>query len=878
MNSKDIRSAFFDFFRNKNHVIVPSSPMVIKDDPTLMFTNAGMNQFKDFFLGTKHPKNKRLANSQKCLRVSGKHNDLEEVGVDTYHHTMFEMLGNWSFGDYFKKEAISWSWELFIDIYKLDKSRLYVTVFDGDKEDNTLADEESYEFWKKHVDEEHILKCSKKDNFWEMGTQGPCGPSSEIHIDIRDDKERKEISGRDLVNKDHPQVVELWNLVFIEYNRKANGSLETLSNKHVDTGMGLERLAMVLQSKKSNYDSDLFSSLIQRVEKISNKKYSFQSDNQKQEKINIAIRVIVDHVRAISFSIADGQMPSNTGAGYVIRRILRRAVRYGYQYLGIESPFLHELIEDVSDEFRGVFDEVYSQKELIKKVVYQEENSFYRTLEIGLKRIEQICKEAVENEIKSISGKLAFELYDRYGFPFDLTKLIIKENNLLVDDLEFEKALSEQKTRSKKDAEKELSDWAFLVKDSKQEFIGYDETSSKVSIVKYRKVKVKGKFIYQLVFNITPFYPEGGGQIGDVGFIQNGSDKTLIRDTKKENGEILHITEKLPSNFKDEFLANVDVKKRDLSAKNHTSTHLLHLALRTVLGDHVEQKGSLVNPEYLRFDFSHFSKVSKDELEKVERMVNEEIRKSLPLFEKRKVPINEAKESGAMMLFGEKYGEEVRTIQFGDSIELCGGIHVNSTSEIGNFKILSESSISAGIRRIEAISSSKADEYIASKISIFDEVSDLLKNPNNVVKAIQDLQQENQRFLKLIENYKKEKLNSIKSDLISSSELINDINFIGFKSDLDADSLKKLAFDLKGELSNLFLVLISNANNKPLISIMIDDSLVKLKDWNAGKIIRELAKEIKGGGGGQAFFATAGGSDLSGLDNVIPKAKKILFT
>ncbi|MBM78322.1 MAG: alanine--tRNA ligase [Crocinitomicaceae bacterium] len=878
MNSKDIRSAFFDFFRNKNHVIVPSSPMVIKDDPTLMFTNAGMNQFKDFFLGTKHPKNKRLVNSQKCLRVSGKHNDLEEVGVDTYHHTMFEMLGNWSFGDYFKKEAISWSWELFIEVYKLDKSRLYVTVFDGDKKDNTSADEESYEFWKKHVDEDHILRCSKKDNFWEMGAQGPCGPSSEIHIDIRKDKERKEISGRDLVNKDHPQVVELWNLVFIEYNRKANGSLETLSNKHVDTGMGLERLAMVLQSKKSNYDSDLFSSLIQRVEKISNKKYSIQSDNQKQEKINIAIRVIVDHVRAISFSIADGQMPSNTGAGYVIRRILRRAVRYGYQYLGIESPFLHELIEDVSVEFKGVFDEVYSQKELIKKVVYQEENSFYRTLEIGLKRIEQICKEAVENEIKSISGKLAFELYDRYGFPFDLTKLIIKENNLLVDDLEFEKALSEQKTRSKKDAEKELSDWAFLVKDSKQEFIGYDETLSKVSIVKYRKVKVKGKFIYQLVFNITPFYPEGGGQIGDVGFIENGSDKTLIKDTKKENGEIIHITEKLPSNLKDEFIANVDVKKRGLSAKNHTSTHLLHLALRTVLGDHVEQKGSLVNPEYLRFDFSHFSKVSKDELEKVERMVNEEIRKSLPLLEKRKVPINEAKESGAMMLFGEKYGEEVRTIQFGDSIELCGGIHVNSTSEIGNFKILSESSISAGIRRIEAISSAKADEYIASKISILDEVSDLLKNPNNVVKAIQDLQQENQRFLKLIENYKKEKLNSIKSDLISSSELINDINFIGFKSDLDADSLKKLAFDLKGELSNLFLVLISNANNKPLISIMIDDSLVQSKDWNAGKIIRELAKEIKGGGGGQAFFATAGGSDLSGLDNVIPKAKKILFT
>ncbi len=877
MNSKDIRSAFINFFQQKNHLVVPSSPMVMKDDPTLMFTNAGMNQFKDFFLGSAISKNKRLTNSQKCLRVSGKHNDLDEVGVDTYHHTMFEMLGNWSFGDYFKKEAISWSWELFIKVYKLDESRLYVTIFEGDSNDKTSPDEESYDIWKEHVQDDHILRCSKKDNFWEMGAQGPCGPSSEIHIDLREERERNDISGRDLVNKDHPQVIELWNLVFMEYNRKANGKLESLANKHVDTGMGLERLAMVLQKKKSNYDSDIFSSLIHKIQNISSKKYISITDNKDQEIINIAIRVIVDHVRAISFSIADGQLPSNTGAGYVIRRILRRAVRYGYQHLGIKSPFLYELVDVLAQEFIGVFEELNNQKELIKKVIYQEESSFYKTLEIGLKRIDHICKEAVSNSEQSISGKLAFELYDRYGFPFDLTKLIVDENKLQVNEKEFINALAEQKTRSQKDAQKELSDWVFISETAKQKFVGYDETSSTVKLNKYREVKVKSKVVFQLVFNLTPFYPEGGGQVGDIGFIQNKNEKIRIKDTKKENGEIIHYTDKIPSDLKSDFSANVNEVNRSFSARNHSATHLLHLALRTVLGSHVEQKGSLVNADYLRFDFSHFSKVSSKEIEVIEKMVNAEIRNSIPLVEKRNVPIKEAKKSGAMMLFGEKYGDSVRTIQFGDSIELCGGIHVQSTSEIGNFKIISESSISAGIRRIEAISSIKADDFISNKIAISEEISLLMKSPIDVVKAVKDLQKENQQLLKVIEKYKNEKLKSISSELINRAELINDISFIAYKSDLDADSLKQLAFELKGSLSNFFMVLTSNSNNKPLISIMIDEQLANDKDWNAGKIIRELAKEIKGGGGGQSFFATAGGSDLSGLDNVITKAKEIVL-
>ena len=877
MTSKEIRQLFLTFFEDKQHQIVESAPMVVKDDPTLMFTNAGMNQFKDYFLGNTKPANLRLCDTQKCLRVSGKHNDLEEVGYDTYHHTMFEMLGNWSFGDYFKKEAISWSWELFIKVYQLEKSRLYVTVFEGDEKDNTAADEESYNIWKEFVEENHILKCSKKDNFWEMGAQGPCGPCSEIHIDLRDEEEIRKIPGKDLVNKDHPQVIELWNLVFMQYNRKANGVLEPLDNKHVDTGMGLERLAMVLQKKKSNYDSDVFTSLIQKVEIISNKKYISSNNNKDQEKINIAIRVIVDHIRAISFSIADGQLPSNTGAGYVIRRILRRAVRYGYQNLGISSPFLHELVDVLSDYFIDVFDEVVNQKELIKKVVFQEEASFYKTLEIGLKRIDQICKDAVANSEQTISGKLAFELYDRYGFPFDLTKLIVFENKLHVEEKEFRISLEEQKLRSQKDAQKELSDWIFIDKATKQKFVGYDKISSELKLSKYREVKVKGKVVFQLVFDFTPFYPEGGGQVGDTGYIQNQNEKISIIDTKKENGEIIHFSNKMPSNLNATFSANINIENRSLSAKNHSATHLLHHTLRTVLGDHVEQKGSLVNADYLRFDFSHFSKVSKEEMYKIEKMVNSSIRSSIPLVEKRNVPIEEAKKSGAMMLFGEKYGDDVRTIQFGESIELCGGIHVNSSSEIGNFKILSESSISAGIRRIEAITSIKADEFITNKISIADEVSILMKSPNNVVKAVQDLQKENHKLLKVIEKYKKDKLKQLKADLISEADTINEITFISYKSDLDADTLKQLAFEIKASVSNFFIVLTSNANNKPLISIMIDEDLVKSKDWNAGKIIRDLAKEIKGGGGGQAFFATAGGSDLSGLENVIKKAKEIVL-
>ena len=872
MNSKEIRSAFFNFFQNKKHIIEKSAPMVLKDDPTLMFTNAGMNQFKDVFLEFEQAKNKRVANTQKCLRVSGKHNDLEEVGVDTYHHTMFEMLGNWSFGDYFKKEAIEWSWELFTEVYKLNPSQLYVTVFEGDNKDGTSFDKDSYDYWKEFIDVNHILKCSKKDNFWEMGAQGPCGPCSEIHIDIRSEEERKKLSGKDLVNQDHPQVIELWNLVFMEFNRTSNGQLEPLNNKHVDTGMGLERLAMVLQGKTSNYDSDIFKDLIDKIEKLSG--ISYQANNS-SNKETIAIRVIVDHIRAVAFSITDGQLPSNTGAGYVIRRILRRAVRYGYQFLNFKEPFLYLLIDVLSENFKGVFDEINNNKDFIKKIVFEEELSFFRTLSSGIKRLDEIIDFHINKKKNIISGELVFELYDTYGFPIDLTKLIAVENQLKIDEKGFENSLDNQKNRSKVDAVKDFGDWTVLMQDDVQEFIGYDHVSSLVKITKYRSVKIKNKTSYQLIFNLTPFYPEGGGQVGDKGMIFNDNDKINIKDTKKENGVIVHYVDKLPKTLKATFTAQVDQLKQLKTAKNHTATHLLHFALRNILGNHVEQKGSLVNSDYLRFDFSHFTKLTSKEILSIEKSVRAQISEGYQLKEDRNVPIEIAKEKGAMMLFGEKYGDSVRTIQFGDSIELCGGIHVSSTSKIGNFKIISEGSISSGIRRIEAISDDKADEYLQTKLNENETIFSMLKHPDNLIEAVNQLQQKNLELQKQLDVFNRHKLKEIKNGLLEKTYELNGINFIYKNLDISSDEMKQIAFEIKSEIENFVLILTSINNNKPLISLMISDELVKNRNWNAGQIIRELAKEIKGGGGGQAFFATAGGSDMDGLENVKIKALEL---
>ncbi len=876
MNSKEIRKKYFDFFNKKNHRIVLSAPLVIKDDPSLLFTNAGMNQFKSFFLGDNNPEYTRLVNSQKCLRVSGKHNDLEEVGVDTYHHTMFEMLGNWSFGDYFKKEAIEWSWELLVDVYQLNPDQIYITFFGGDKSDGLSSDIEAYDHWKKIVDEKHILACDKKDNFWEMGNTGPCGPCSEIHIDLRDEKERKKKPGIELVNKDHPQVIEVWNLVFMEYNRKADGSLIPLSKKHIDTGMGLERLCMIIQNKKSNYDTDVFMPMIRKVEEISGLSYKINSNNKNEELINIAIRVVVDHIRAISFSIADGQLPSNNGAGYVIRRILRRAVRYGYQDLQLKEPFLYQLVAILADQFAGVFSEINKQKSFIEKVIFEEETSFYRTLEHGLKRIEQVCGSLKKNHQKQIPGKDVFELYDRFGFPVDLTSLIASRNNITIDEIGFNDALDLQKKRSKADAESEKSDWEILFKDDKEEFIGYDYLESEIKITRHRTIVEKGKKSFQLVFNYTPFYPEGGGQIGDVGYIQNGEQKVYIIDTKKENDLILHITSELPKNIESTFKAVVDQNKRELICNNHTATHLLHNALREILGSHVEQKGSLVNDEYLRFDFSHFEKVSEEQLSNIESLVNKKVRSNIPLQEQRNIPLSKAKEMGAMMLFGEKYGDVVRVIKFGDSVELCGGIHVPSTSTIGNFKILSESSIAAGVRRIEAVSSVVADHYYKDQLEIVKQVNQLLKSPDNTVKAVKELLEMNSSLQKKIEKLNKEKSGDLIDELLNEVEQINGINFIAKKINIENALIKDLAFKIKEKVKDLYLVIGSELNGKALLTVMISSELVKEKNLHAGNIVNELAVEIGGRGGGQPFFATAGGKDVNGIDLALKKAKKLI--
>ena len=867
MKVSEIREQFFTFFASKGHEIVPSAPMVVKNDPTLMFTNAGMNQFKDFFLGNAVPKNPRVANSQKCLRVSGKHNDLEEVGVDTYHHTMFEMLGNWSFGDYFKEEAIGWAWELLTEVYKIPKDKLYVTVFEGDEKDGVPQDSESFAIWKKYIAEDRIILASKKDNFWEMGDTGPCGPCTEIHVDLRSKKERDIVDGRDLVNFDHPQVIEIWNNVFMQFNRKADGSLEPLPATHVDTGMGLERLAMALQGKTSNYDTDLFQTLIQHMERVSGVQYGVK------EETDIALRVIADHVRAIAFSIADGQLPSNTGAGYVIRRILRRAIRYGYQTLGLKEPFMCDLSIILSEIMGDPFVELINQRELVQQVIREEEISFFRTLEQGLKRIDTIIQSTKKSGEVVINGTAVFELYDTYGFPVDLTSLIARENDLTIDEAAFDAELQKQKDRSRAATAVETDDWVQIQKDGTVEFIGYDHLTSPIQLVKYRKVSQKQKSFYQMVFNQTPFYPEGGGQVGDKGTIEANGEKITIFDTKKENNLIIHLSEKIPSDVNTTFTATVNEANRMASASNHSATHLLHHALRKVLGTHVEQKGSLVTPEYLRFDFSHFSKVTDEQLAQVEQMVIDGIHANLALDERRDTPIETAKSMGAMALFGEKYGDAVRVIKFGESVELCGGTHVSSTSKIGLFKMTSESAVAAGIRRIEAITSTTAERYFREKADLLDTIALGLKNPKDLVKAVEDLQTKNNQLTKEIELLLKEKALSVKGDLKSQIEHINGVNFLGTVIPLDGGSIKDILFQLKGEVDNFFGVIGGNEGDKCTISIIAADSLIADKGINAGNIVREVSKHIQGGGGGQAFFATAGGKNPKGLNDAIAEVK-----
>ncbi len=870
LKSNEIRKAFFDFFQSKGHKIVPSAPIVLKDDPTLMFTNAGMNQFKEYFLGYKNPEYKRIADTQKCLRVSGKHNDLEEVGLDTYHHTMFEMLGNWSFGDYFKEEAIAWAWELLTKIYKIDKNRMYVTVFEGDASENLGKDMEAYNIWKKHIPEERILFGNKKDNFWEMGATGPCGPSSEIHVDLRSDEERKKNPGDQLVNKDHPEVIEIWNLVFIEFNRKADGKLEKLSQKHVDTGMGFERLAMVIQGKKSNYDTDIFMPLINKIEQISGYKYG--KDTPK----DIAMRVIADHVRAVAFSIADGQLPSNTGAGYVIRRILRRAIRYGFTFLNLKEAFIYRLVPILSENMGVVFPEIKKQENLIQNVIKEEENSFLKTLEQGLILLNRMMETAKD---KKIPGAKVFELYDTFGFPKDLTALILREKGFEFDEKEFDVEMQKQKQRSKSAAEIVTDDWVELRSDDEEEFVGYDILKTPVKITKYRKIKSKKNGdLYQLVFNLTPFYPESGGQVGDRGYLEGpGGEIIHILNTKKENNLIVHITKNLPKNPQADFTAVVDEEARKKTAANHSATHLLHQALRTILGTHVEQKGSLVAPTHLRFDFSHFGKMTDEEIKKVENFVNERINEKLTLVEKRNIPISQALKDGAMALFGEKYGDTVRTIKFGNHTELCGGTHVQNTGDIWQFKILSESAIASGIRRIEAITGDAVKDYYKKQDEELTAIKKLLKNPAEPIKVVENLQSENIQFKKEIEKLQKEKARFVQAQLKNEFEDLGKLKFLGKILDLEPDIIKNLLFSFGKELDNIVAVVGTKKGEKAVLSIYISKDLTDKFDLNAGQIIREIAKEIQGGGGGQAFFATAGGKNPNGLPKAIEQAKKLIL-
>ena len=865
LSANQIRATFLQFFKDKEHKIVPSAPLVLKNDPTLLFTNAGMNQFKDYFLGYQQPASNRVADTQKCLRVSGKHNDLEDVGMDTYHHTMFEMLGNWSFGDYFKEEAIAWAWELLTDVFGIGKDQLYVTVFEGDKEDGLEKDEQAYNFWKQHIAEDRILNGNKKDNFWEMGDTGPCGPCSEIHIDIRPKADREAVDGKTLVNQDHPQVVEVWNLVFMQFNRMADGSLQPLAQQHIDTGMGFERLCMVLQGKTSNYDTDVFKPLLDKLESLSGKQYKGS-----REKGDIAMRVISDHIRAIAFAIADGQLPSNTGAGYVIRRILRRAVRYGYSFLDFSEPFLGKLVPVLANQMGEQFPELLKQQEIIEKVITEEEKSFLRTLDSGLKKLEA--------HHGNISGEEAFELYDTYGFPLDLTMLIASEKGVTVDEQGFNKAMTEQRDRSRKDAKVETGDWTIL-KDGNTAFIGYDSLDAETELLRYRTLNQKGKNVYQLVLNETPFYAESGGQIGDKGSLQFGDQSIAVYDTKKEGDLIIHFANELPNALDAKVQAKVNKQRRIDTENNHTATHLLHEALRRVIGDHVEQKGSLVSPEKLRFDFSHFSKLTDEELEKVEKIVNEKIAENIS----RKVeqlPFDEAIQKGATALFGEKYGDVVRVITFDDnySVELCGGCHVSSTAQIRLFKIVSESASAAGIRRIEAITGQEALNYYKEQDQTVHKIASLVSQNKNLVQSIEQLIGENKDLQAKMSRFHEEQGQQVKQNLKQHVIEQDGISFIGEVIDIESsDALKNIAFELKNEIDNLVFIVGAEINGKPLLTIMIADNVVKEKNLNAGVMIKELAKQIKGGGGGQPFYATAGGSDVNGLQTAVEMGRSLVL-
>lgn len=858
LTSKEIRRKFLEFFESKGHEIVPSAPVVNKSDPTLMFINAGMNPFKDFFLGNAAPKNARIADTQKCLRVSGKHNDLDEVGHDTYHHTLFEMLGNWSIGDYFKEDAVNWAWELLTEVYGLEKDRLYVTVFGGDEADGLPRDNEAAGLWAQHVAADRILDGSKKDNFWEMGESGPCGPCSEIHIDLRSDADRAAVPGASLVNEDHPQVVEIWNLVFMQFNRKADGTLENLPAQHIDTGMGFERLCMALQGKQSNYDTDVFTPLLNKISSISDIAYG------KSEATDIAQRVIADHIRAVAFAIADGQLPSSSGAGYVIRRILRRAIRYGFSYLDLNTPFMFQLVDTLEAQMGEFFPEITTQKSLVMKVIEEEEQSFLRTLAQGLAKLDDFLAEGN----KTLDGKRAFELYDTYGFPIDLTELIMRENDKVVDMAEFTLEMTAQKERSRAATKLSTDDWTVLEDDETQEFVGYDYTSAEVRITRYRKVSAKNKEFYQLVLSLTPFYPEGGGQVGDTGVLVQGDQKIGIFDTKKENGIVVHFTKDLPSDLSGSWSAEVSESKRRETAKNHSATHLMHEALREVLGTHVEQKGSLVNSEYLRFDFSHFQKVSDEELAQIEALVNQRIQANLPLEEFRNIPIAEAKDMGAMMLFGEKYGDTVRAIKFGSSIELCGGIHVKATGAIGLFKFTSEGAVAAGVRRVEAVTGMGAMKYIGDALSTLRDAAEALKNPKDLAGAIQQLKEKEAAAQKEVEALRKEKAMAAAGELENNADDHGGVRVIAARTAMDAGSVKDMVFKLKGQGNTL--VIFANAwEGKATVSIGISDEVVADKGWHAGNAVRALAQHIQGGGGGQPAFATAGGKNPEGLDKVL---------
>jgi alanyl-tRNA synthetase len=868
MTSNEIRAAFLNFFASKEHSIVPSASMVVKNDPTLMFTNAGMNQFKEIFLGNSPKISPRIADTQKCLRVSGKHNDLEEVGHDTYHHTMFEMLGNWSFGDYFKKDAIAWAWEFLTKVVKLNPEDLYVTIFEGDEKDNQPKDIESYNYWKEIISEDRILEGNKKDNFWEMGDQGPCGPCSEIHVDLRDENQKKEISGRDLVNKDHPLVVEIWNLVFIQFNRLANGSLELLKEKHVDTGMGFERLCMAIQKKKSNYETDIFQTYIQFLAKESNKTYG-------QDKMaDVAMRVCADHIRAVAFAIADGQLPSNAKQGYVIRRILRRAIRYGYTFLGFKDPFMYKIVPLLVEKMGGQFEELKRNESLISKVIKEEEQAFLRTLSNGILKFEKYT-ESLAN--KTIDGNFAFELFDTYGFPIDLTCLMAKEKGLEVDMNGFEQNLQQQKERSRNAAHIDTDDWVEIKEGEKTKFLGYDILNAEVEILRYRKIKQKDKTFYQLVFNQTPFYAELGGQIGDSGYIESNGEKINIINTKTENGLAVHLVNSLPQNVNSSFNAYVNVERRHKIEANHSATHLLHYALKEVLGSHIEQKGSMVDDERLRFDFSHFAKLSNEEIQKVEMKVNALIRQNIIADDRREMPIDDARKLGAVALFGEKYGEKVRVMQFGESIELCGGTHVKATGNIGMFKIVSESAIAAGIRRIEAITGGKVEELIYDYSSMVEDVRSILKQAN-IQQAIQKIVSENESLKESIENFQKEKTDSLFNQLKNRTEAFEGVNYIELNLPVSPNIIKDIAYRFKNHFNDNNFVFIAGSvfDSKPTLIIMLSQDLVQ-KGKNAGSIVREASKLIQGSGGGQPFFATAGGKDTEAIQEAILKAKELIF-